>query len=663
MRSRSDRVNFLNEIHPHYKGKKLPLSRFLHHLTKRYHQYAHFHLQSEDNRLSFLLRLLDEMPRDRMVENFPINKEAIDYLNEVVPMPRPMTRFMYKILQGENFRFDISNDVDYGKFLFFYVDHCRNYFRYPDRLFPDFIFEHLNQRSMRNETQAYPISIYMDELWQQRESLHRDFDISTISGRIAFSVYFCLHIKIKIRTDNIMNKLIPGFLYELLSKELNDGRSLLAHSLNHIIGDNSQVAIVIDKLGLHLTTNIDNMTLRSLMPKSVADANSTTNSINIVGPYRSKSGLGYNVLMSKKAFELSSINYNLVDFTLNDSTANKSTKVNPQQNSSISLLHIQPDNLPEYIAYSSSTLRQDEARKEYLIGFFAWESDVQPDAHLLGIDLIDEIWVPSVYVKQSFETVTNKPIIVMPHTVELPDVDKMERAYFGLQDSDYIFHFSLDLHSWIDRKNPNGAVEAFVNAFPHERDVKLVIKARNGYNYKFISSNPLGKWESILDSARSDDRIIIINDELSFSDTVGLIKCCDVYLSLHRSEGFGYTAAEAMYLAKPTIVTDYSGSQEFTSNKTNLLVDASERYIQPGEYIFYKGGQRWSEPNVLTAARHMKWCYDNRDQAKLIGELAREHIVKNFSLERMSQRYKIRFSEIVSVMQYNSGESPSIAAQ
>jgi glycosyltransferase involved in cell wall biosynthesis len=38
-----------------------------------------------------------------------------------------------------------------------------------------------------------------------------------------------------------------------------------------------------------------------------------------------------------------------------------------------------------------------------------------------------------------------------------------------------------------------------------------------------------------------------------------MIAHCDCYVSLHRSEGFGLTIAEAMLLGKPVIATRYGG--------------------------------------------------------------------------------------------------------
>ena len=51
-----------------------------------------------------------------------------------------------------------------------------------------------------------------------------------------------------------------------------------------------------------------------------------------------------------------------------------------------------------------------------------------------------------------------------------------------------------------------------------------------------------------------------------------LIAACDCYVSLHRSEGFGLTLAEAMALGKPVIATGYSANLDFMNVSNSLLV-------------------------------------------------------------------------------------------
>ena len=61
------------------------------------------------------------------------------------------------------------------------------------------------------------------------------------------------------------------------------------------------------------------------------------------------------------------------------------------------------------------------------------------------------------------------------------------------------------------------------------------------------------------------------------ADKNRLIVSCDAYVSLHRSEGFGITMAEAMLLGKPVVATDYSGNIDFMTRR-ELLAGALRRW-------------------------------------------------------------------------------------
>ena len=51
-----------------------------------------------------------------------------------------------------------------------------------------------------------------------------------------------------------------------------------------------------------------------------------------------------------------------------------------------------------------------------------------------------------------------------------------------------------------------------------------------------------------------------------------LMNCIDVYISLHRAEGFGLTLLEAKMLGKKVIASDYSGNVDFMGSKTDFLI-------------------------------------------------------------------------------------------
>src|SRR3546814_19524450 len=102
------------------------------------------------------------------------------------------------------------------------------------------------------------------------------------------------------------------------------------------------------------------------------------------------------------------------------------------------------------------------------------------------------------------------------------------------------------------------------------------------------------------------------------NDTKNLLRCCDCFVSLHRSEGFGRGLAEAMYLGKPVIATRYSGNLDFMDERTAYLVDHELVPVQTGEYPFAEG-QHWADADTGQAADYMAALVDAPARGCAIG--------------------------------------------
>ena len=82
---------------------------------------------------------------------------------------------------------------------------------------------------------------------------------------------------------------------------------------------------------------------------------------------------------------------------------------------------------------------------------------------------------------------------------------------------------------------------------------------------------------------------IICVDMLIKKEVNSLLADVDVYVSLHRSEGFGLVMAEAMYLGTPVIATNWSGNTEFMNNDTACMVGYDLIELDKDYDVFQKG--------------------------------------------------------------------------
>lgn len=120
---------------------------------------------------------------------------------------------------------------------------------------------------------------------------------------------------------------------------------------------------------------------------------------------------------------------------------------------------------------------------------------------------------------------------------------------------------------------------------------------------------------------------------------------CDCYVSLHRSEGYGLTMAEAMALGKPVIATNYGGNTDFMTSENSYLVDYKietwEKRVGP-----YRGGWSIAEADVEQAAFYMRRVYEDRDEARRIGEKARRDVEATLSPKAVGLKMRARLEAI-----------------
>jgi len=308
------------------------------------------------------------------------------------------------------------------------------------------------------------------------------------------------------------------------------------------------------------------------------------------------------------------------------------------------IVALNPEYVPECLISHLAHLREED----YVIGHFYWELSDTGVIHDCGLSLVDEIWVASSFLKSVYEKRVSVPVYVVGQAIVIEPVDpRFTKPFFGLPDDAYLFLCSFDAGSVIERKNPLAAVQAFRKAFPAAiKDVTLVLKTRNAGNLQTDSDR--AHWRQVLEIANSDARIRIIDETYSREKLHGLHDICDCYISLHRSEGFGFGPAEAMSFAKPVITTGYSGVIDFCTQETALLVDYKLESVPRGAYPFMDDARQyhWASPDIDHAAQCLRLLYDAPERGRSLGRAGLELIRKAYSSDALRERCLSRLIEL-----------------
>ena len=208
------------------------------------------------------------------------------------------------------------------------------------------------------------------------------------------------------------------------------------------------------------------------------------------------------------------------------------------------------------------------------------------------------------------------------------------RERHGIRRDDFVAFFNFDLGSF-HRKNPLGAMRAFAQALSDKPNTKLLFKLNLAKD--FPDKVALLKEEA--KRLKIVEKLVLVSGYLPRKDVYGLTNACDVYISLHRAEGFGIGIAEAMQLGKPVIVTNYSATTEFCNSDNSIPIPYRLIAIRPGEY--FESMRTWADADIDAAAVALRRCYDDPTYRSVIGLKGKAFVEEHFSTANFKRSVEV----------------------
>ena len=267
-------------------------------------------------------------------------------------------------------------------------------------------------------------------------------------------------------------------------------------------------------------------------------------------------------------------------------------------------------NPPELIRLVSTT-RGAPFEGKRSIGYWAWELMDIPKAWKPAFRYVDEVWTPSSFCAEAIRRSAPRdlPIKIVPHRAPLNRVAP-DRARFGLSPDHVVVLCAFDLRSTLARKNPLGALEAFrIAAAKAERPVTLVFKTVGG-------ADAPDSLATLRAGIGDTPDVLVLTESMSMEARDQLMASCDIFLSLHRSEGFGLLLAEAMAAGKAVVATGWSANMDFMDAESAVLVPYVLRPVQDPQGLYQRGV--WAEPDTEAAGEALvKLINDPAQRAEL----------------------------------------------
>ena len=360
--------------------------------------------------------------------------------------------------------------------------------------------------------------------------------------------------------------------------------------------------------------------------------------VNLYGLLRSEIGLSQGAKLYARALEEGEIPHTLLNLDFVPDLPQNDTRYDDRlvqvNQYAINVVHINP--LEWRVA--CGTFSQKQFDRHYNVIVILWELEKLPKSWTKIFKYIDEVWAPSRFIADAVRKETDKPVTVIPYGMETPYDESLTRADFGLDEDDFLVLMMFDSKSFASRKNPGAAIDAFREAYGENPEhVKLVIKINNPKeaDIAFVEEHIGGKAGYTL-----------ITERMEKEKLNSLIRLCDVFLSLHRAEGFGLVMAEAMALGTPAVATGWSANAEFMPEDASCPVKYTLVPVNGG-YQFDDGTMRWAEPDVHDAARYLKRLREDPAYYRQIAENGQQYIRENLSVQRSAEKMKARIEEIL----------------
>jgi len=258
-----------------------------------------------------------------------------------------------------------------------------------------------------------------------------------------------------------------------------------------------------------------------------------------------------------------------------------------------------------------------------------------PEEWLKRTELLDEIWVPGPFSRQSFVAggVAEERLKVVPGGVDSsifrPGAQPL--ALPGLR----AFNF-LAVSEWYLRDGYNVLLEAYLREFTREDDVSLIVSvmARRG------QPNVLAEiWRMIerrIGKSVEDAPSVLLVDHLPLpEERVRLYATAQCFVYPHRCAAYGEACMEAAASGLPVLAIRHGAPQEIFTDDTAWWIDVERMAPTPPDLDEENlHGQQWAEPSVDHLRAQMRRALTDQQALATMSQAARAHMIasRDFSV-------------------------------
>lgn len=276
------------------------------------------------------------------------------------------------------------------------------------------------------------------------------------------------------------------------------------------------------------------------------------------------------------------------------------------------------------------------------VGCTIFETHSIPAPWVLACGAVDQVWVPTQFNVESFAGagVRRDRLAKLPYGIDTDFYRPVPRA---TPDAGQPFRF-LYISYFDYRKGFDLLLDAYLREFRAGDGVELVIKTSMppgvpaGADQQTLLRHLLGHRGTGIDLDAGDlPPVTILTSSLSQDEVRALVTTANLYISTDRANGWGMPCHQAMAMGVPTAAIDWSGSTEFMTAGTSLLI-TPDAELEPVDARLVEArplyrGQRWARVRTDAVRSVMRQAVRQPQELAQLARRGQQHIIRHFSVE------------------------------
>lgn len=285
------------------------------------------------------------------------------------------------------------------------------------------------------------------------------------------------------------------------------------------------------------------------------------------------------------------------------------------------------------------------------------------------MEMVDEVWVPSKWVKKSIMNRFGREynVQVMPYGINMkyepteydceacPHDGTNPRQAKCLRDGNFNF---LVISRFYHMKGLYRTVKAYIEEFRPEDSTRLFVKTTSNNQFQF---NPMQSFEMIRQELGYPNETIaeigIAMEPLEHQYLYDLMGHADAFLQLSRAECFGIAQMQAAWCGTPVVHTNWSAQEELLPEDNDGFISVNDYSVEKvrresNALPFNVGGgyppdAKWAVPSIEAIQERMREVYEmSQEERDRRGEDARAYIKDNFDAAEAADMVVDRLHEI-----------------